>query len=261
MTPNGNLRRRLDSLLKLYCKEQYVKNDPLGEVIKFPKHANREVAAFVAAGFAFGNIKSILAHLRKIWQVTGPDILSFTKRYAVNKEYIAFRELKYRWISPQATASLFRVLGQILKGHGSIESFFIKGQCPNLSESLQSFCERALAYAPPELEAGDLRGLRYFFSLPGSGSACKRLNLFLRWMARNDPPDLGLWSSILPSELVIPLDVHVARVATSLGLTSRKTRDWKMALEITEALRAIEPEDPLKYDFALHKLGVSTSRK
>jgi uncharacterized protein (TIGR02757 family) len=257
MTSDENLRRRLDSMLELYCGEQYVQNDPLGEVMKFTIPADREAAAFVAAGFAFGNIKSILAHLRKIWHVTGPEIADFTKQHIYNAQTAAFNGLKYRWITPRATSALFHVLGKILANYGSIEEFFKIKQNQNYTESLQSFCESALVFTPPGLNEPDLRGMKYFFTLPLSGSACKRLNLFLRWVVRKEPPDLGIWSCITPSDLVIPLDVHVARVAASLGLTSRKTRDWKMAVEITEALRAIDPEDPLKYDFALHKLGVT----
>ncbi len=254
-----SLRSNLDSLLQRFTQEEYVRNDPLGEVLKFDTRADREVAAFVAAAFAFGNIKSILSHLRKIWHVTGMDIAAFTKRYFFNPDFPA---PKYRWITPQATFALFHVLGEILRTHSSIERFFDckprdSSRGSYLTETLQSFSQRALSLAPEKLKKPDLRRLSYFFSSPSGGGACKRLNLFLRWVVRKDPPDLGLWSCLSPAELVIPLDVHIARVAAQLGLTSRKTKDWKMAAQITDALRRIDPHDPLRYDFALHKLGVT----
>ena len=99
--------------------------------------------------------------------------------------------------------------------------------------------------------------MRYFFSSPAGGSACKRLNLYLRWMVRHDPGlDLGLWTEVPPSRLVIPLDTHVARIARYVGLSSRNTADWKMALEVTRALREFDPGDPVKYDFAICRLGI-----
>ncbi len=100
-------------------------------------------------------------------------------------------------------------------------------------------------------------GVRYFFPNPKAGSACKRLNLFLRWMVRpNDGLDLGLWNFAPPSSLVIPLDTHIARIGIYLGWTQRKTAGWNMALDITRALARVDPKDPVKYDFALSRMGI-----
>ena len=103
-------------------------------------------------------------------------------------------------------------------------------------------------------------GVRFFLPSPEDGSTCKRLNLFLRWMVRpDDGVDMGLWHGVSPSQLVIPLDTHVSRISISMGLTGRRTVDWKMAREVTARLRAIEPRDPVKYDFALCRLGMLES--
>lgn len=254
----SNLKKKLDSLLEQFSGESFVHHDPLGEVRKFASRADREVAGFVAAGFAFGNIRSILSNLREIFSRTGRDIAGFTRNHTFAASALSFQGLKYRWITPRATCTLFHVLAEMLRSSGSIENFFKEGRDRDLAVTLRSFSERAMALAPQQLRGSDLRGLRYFFTHPGGGSACKRLNLFLRWMVRTGPPDLGLWSCLTPAELIVPLDVHVARAASEMGLTTRKTRDWKMACEITESLRIIEPRDPLKYDFALHKLGVTS---
>jgi uncharacterized protein (TIGR02757 family) len=99
--------------------------------------------------------------------------------------------------------------------------------------------------------------VRAFLSDPASGSACKRLNLFLRWMVRpDDGLDLGLWAPVRPDQLVIPLDTHEARISRYLGLSDRRTVDWKMAVEVTEGLRRLDPSDPVRYDFALSRLGI-----
>jgi uncharacterized protein (TIGR02757 family) len=100
-------------------------------------------------------------------------------------------------------------------------------------------------------------GLTQFFSSPVNGSACKRANLFLRWMVRDRDIDFGIWKKIPKNKLVIPLDTHIAKISRCLGFTKRKTQDWKMALEVTHALKKLDPEDPLKYDFALCHHGIS----
>jgi uncharacterized protein (TIGR02757 family) len=99
-------------------------------------------------------------------------------------------------------------------------------------------------------------GFKFMFPLPENGSSCKRMNLFLRWMVRKDELDFGLWNSISPSKLVIPVDTHIARISTELGLTKRKNVSWKMAEEITENLKQFDPADPVKYDFAICHIGM-----
>ena len=122
-----------------------------------------------------------------------------------------------------------------------------------------------LARVPPEVGIVEGRNgrlgpgspVRLFFSSPADGSACKRLNLFLRWMVRRSGGlDFGLWSDVSPRRLVIPLDTHVARIARYVGLTTRTTPDWKMALDVTHSLRRFDPGDPVKYDFAICRLGI-----
>ena len=137
------------------------------------------------------------------------------------------------------------------------EGFFLRGHDgghTDVEQSLESFSRRARALA------GDahprLAGVSYFFSRPSAGSACKRLNLYLRWMVRADAVDLGAWSGVSPSQLVVPLDVHVIRVGQCLGLTRLRSPGWRMASEITASLREIDPDDPVRYDFALCHLGM-----
>jgi len=146
---------------------------------------------------------------------------------------------------------------------GSVERFFLRGHVaggPDVSEGLASFTERVLAldhgglYPGRRLPAG--AGVRFFFPSPRSGSACKRLNLYLRWMVRREGVDLGLWRGVDPAHLVIPLDAHIYTIARRVGLTRYRSPGWPMAADITRRLRRLDPRDPVKYDFAFHRIGL-----
>ena len=143
-----------------------------------------------------------------------------------------------------------------------MEGFFLAGDdasAPDVGTALNSFSERALetdlrpAYGarPPKRP-----GVCYFFPRPSAGSACKRLNLFLRWMVRKDEIDLGVWTGVSPARLVVPLDTHVIRLGRCLRLTRYASPGWKMAADITAALRALDPADPVRYDFSLCHVGM-----
>jgi uncharacterized protein (TIGR02757 family) len=147
---------------------------------------------------------------------------------------------------------------------GSIEAFFLEGYEPeaeDLSVALESFSTRALE---TNLRAVYGRkkprpGVGYFFSRPSCGGACKRLNLFLRWMVRRDAVDFGIWTQIPASKLVVPLDTHVIRLGRCLRLTKYVSPGWKMAADITASLRELDPADPVKYDFSLCHIGMNNT--
>jgi uncharacterized protein (TIGR02757 family) len=150
---------------------------------------------------------------------------------------------------------------QMIDRSGSIESFFLEGFDPDADDvegALDSFSKRALAL---DLRAAYGRtpkrpGVCFFFPRPSTGSACKRMNLFLRWMVRRDALDLGAWTGLSPAKLVVPLDTHVIRVGRCLRLTRRISPGWPMARDITASLRQLDPNDPVKYDFAMCHLGM-----
>jgi len=154
-------------------------------------------------------------------------------------------------------------MSRMLVGWGSIESFFVSrtsGDESDMGIRIGNFSEGALDMeCTPYFLPGESRSskVKLFFPRPSGGSACKRLNLFLRWMVRkNDGIDLGLWRSVKPSELIIPLDTHVGRIAYAIGLTDSRQQTWKTALEVTASLSKLDPEDPVKYDFSLCRLGI-----
>jgi hypothetical protein len=151
----------------------------------------------------------------------------------------------------------------MLEGWGSVEAFFcagLDGGSEHLGGALASFSARALAlghgglYGPGALPRD--AGVRFFFPSPEDGSACKRLNLYLRWMVRREGVDLGIWRGVDPGALVIPLDAHIITLGRRLKLTRYRSPGWRMALDITASLRRLDPRDPVKYDFALHRMGL-----
>jgi uncharacterized protein (TIGR02757 family) len=160
-------------------------------------------------------------------------------------------------------ACLLHFTAQILRSHGTLEAFFAEGHRPEAADvgpALASFAGRALALDHgglyPDRRLPAHAGVRFLLPSPEQGSACKRLNLYLRWMVRKDSVDLGLWSAVRPSVLVIPLDVHIYNVARRVRLTSYRSPGWAMARDLTETLRRFDPDDPVKYDFAFHRMGL-----
>jgi uncharacterized protein (TIGR02757 family) len=167
----------------------------------------------------------------------------------------------HRWTRGRDIAALLLILRQMLESAGSLEQFFIQGDdpaAPDIRPGLESFCSRARAMdlRPVYGRRVSRPGAHGFFPLPSGGSACKRLNLFLRWMVRRDAIDLGVWNRLSPARLIIPLDVHVVRVGQCLGLTRHRTPGWSMAAAITAVLRRVDPHDPVRFDFALCHVGM-----
>ena len=243
----------------------YLRTDPLGEVRRFTAPADLEVAAFLAAGLAFGRVDLILAHLRDLWERLdhAPARIVDGWRPADRRRLDGF---VHRWVGPDDLALVLAALGRARRTHGSLRALFLEGYDPaepdlgpSLSRfvrALQDHLRRPGARRAPRVE--DLpQGIRTFFADPARGGACKRLNLYLRWMVRaDDGVDLGLFAPVRPDQLVIPLDTHVARISRYLGLSGRRTPDWKMAAEVTASLKRWDAGDPVRFDFAISRLGI-----
>ena len=253
----AGLKAALDDLYASYNRADAVA-DPIDLVRRYPADADREVVGFLAAGLAFGRVASILQSTERLLAVLGPAPAAFVGAFDPGRDGGAFASLGHRWTRGEDLAAIVLVLRRMFDEAGSIEGFFLRGHDAgrtDVEHSLESFSSRARALA------GDahprLSGLSYFFPRPSAGSACKRLNLYLRWMVRADAVDLGAWSGVSPSQLIVPLDVHVIRVGRCLGLTRLLSPGWRMASEITASLREIDPDDPVRYDFALCHVGMS----
>ena len=257
----ARLKPALDDLYRQYNYADRLA-DPIEVVRRYPDPADREIAAFCAAGLAFGRVASVLQSLERLLAVMAPSPAAFVSRFDPARDARQFDALGHRWTRGRDLAALVWVLKQMVAARGSIERFFLDGydaDAADIGPALEAFSTAALCL--------DLRriygarrpartGVAYFFPKPSGGSACKRLNLFLRWMVRHDGVDFGLWRCVSASKLIIPLDTHIVRLGRCLRLTTCTSPGWRMAAQITAALRILDPDDPVKYDFSLCHLGM-----
>ena len=252
------------ALDRLYADFNYPDSaaDPIQIVRRYERPDDREVVAFCAASLAFGRVGSVMQSIDQLMAVMGPRPAEYVRAFEPRRDGAAFNHLVHRWTRGRDLAALVWILRQMLDRSGSIESFFLEQDdhsSTDVAHALDSFSERALALDLAAVYGRAARrrtGVCYFFPRPSAGSGCKRLNLFLRWMVRRDALDLGVWTRVSPAKLVVPLDTHVVRVGRCLQLTRYTSPGWKMARDITASLRRIDPDDPVKYDFALCHIGM-----
>jgi uncharacterized protein (TIGR02757 family) len=257
------LKEKLDDLYLSY-DASYVNSDPVQFPHRYREAHDREVASFIASALAYGSVATIKKDLERIFTVLGPSPYEAILATRSDELLSVFRGFKHRFTTARHLAWFLLITKEILSEFGSLRAFFLKGYLhdgPSIKDSLVSFVDGLLRYGDGSIyrSVEDARkdGALFLVPSPQTGSACKRLNLFLRWMVRTaDNIDFGLWPEVSPSQLVIPLDTHMARLSHYLGLTRRKTSDWKTAEDITRTLRTLDPVDPLKYDFSLTRLGI-----
>ena len=264
VSPPPDLKSLLD---KLYAGRSLVhlENDPLSRCRRFASPEDREVAALIASAFSYGNVRIILKTLDGIFGALGSSPRHFVEQFEPKRGLRSFAGFRHRFNDAADLCALLLATRLMLEAAGSIEGFFLQGHDAgeeDVTRSLTTFSAAVLAQEyRPVFGTSTVPTNSYFpffFPSPASGSACKRLCMFLRWLVRpDDGIDLGVWSGVSPSQLVVPVDLHIRRIARSLGLTSRNQADWKMAREITARLRELDPDDPVKYDFALCHLGIS----
>ena len=237
-------------------------SDPVQIVRRYKARADREVVGFCAAALAFGRVGSVLHSIEALLHVMGPHPAAFVRGFKPIRDSRRIEPLVHRWIRGRDLVALLLILQRMLRESGSIEEFFVEGDdpdAPDVGPALDSFTRRALETDLHEAYGGPTPkrlGVCYFFPRPSAGSACKRLNLFLRWMVRKDAVDMGVWTRIHPSRLIVPLDTHVIRLGHCLRLTRYVSPGWKMAAEITASLRALNAADPVRYDFSLCHVGM-----
>lgn len=257
----ADTRTRLDDLYRTFDHVNSA-TDPIHIVRRYADRADREVVGFCAAALAFGRVASVIQSIEALLRAMGPHPAAFVRGFSAARDRGPLEPLVHRWIRGRDLVALLVILQRMLRDAGSLEAFFLAGDdasTPDVGAALDSFSRRALetdlrpAYGarPPQRP-----GVCYFFPRPSAGSACKRLNLFLRWMIRKDAIDLGVWTGVSPARLVVPLDTHVIRLGRCLRLTRYASPGWKMAADITAALRTIDPIDPVRYDFALCHVGM-----
>jgi uncharacterized protein (TIGR02757 family) len=220
-----------------------------------------EIAAFLAAELAYGRVQQIQKSLTCLLGRMGESPLKFVRNFDKAKKD-KLKDFKHRFTTGDDISDLLELLRDVLGKFGSIENFFADGYSendPNIISALSKFCDSLLDMYARGHNGHITRGLSYLLPRPirpGRSSACKRLNLFLRWMVRNDDVDAGLWKSIDKAKLIVPVDVHMGRLCRILGLYDQKTISLSAAVKITEGFAEIELADPVKYDFALSRIGI-----
>jgi uncharacterized protein (TIGR02757 family) len=253
-TTDGKLKNFLDTAVARYNTPDFIPNDPIRIPHGFENLQDREIMGFWTATLAWGQRKTIIQNAERLVQLMDGAPYDFIRNHA-EQDRARFLDFKHRTFQATDTLWFLEYLQNYYRKNQSLETAFSRHLTPGDTD-----VEKALAgfhrdffdhpWAPERT--------RKHVATPARGSTCKRLNMFLRWMVRQDDRgvDFGVWRKIRPAQLLIPLDVHVERVARRFGLLERKQTDWHAVLELTGNLRRFDSEDPVKYDFALFGLGV-----
>lgn len=254
----SRLRKRLDRIYRNFDFAFHLRHDPLVLVHGYSDPQDQEIVALIAALFSYGRVDLFKKALqRQVFGMMGESPHEFIRNFARRSE-ARFGRFRYRFNSAGDLILLLRALRSILYTYGNLENLFLIHHKPfegSVKSGLEGFVGEILFEASRHGSLSE--GFLHLLPRPSRGSACKRLNLFLRWMVRNTDVDLGLWKNPSRDALVIPLDTHIARIAACLGLTGRRSNGWRTAEEITNVLRELSPTDPLKYDFVLSHHGIA----
>ncbi|HUU59647.1 MAG TPA: TIGR02757 family protein [Phycisphaerae bacterium] len=243
-------REALEDLYQTYNRRRFVAPDPVQFLYAYADSGDREVVALIAACLSYGRVAQILRSIGRVLEPMGPRPARFLRDTGPSQLRRTFAGFRHRFTGGEDLVALLAAVRRVLRRHGTLECCFAAGARPQeetVLPALGAFVDEVRRFGGP-------RG--HLLPHPGKGSACKRLNLFLRWMVRNDEVDPGGWSAIPPAALIVPLDVHMHRMARALGATRRKAADGRTAVEVTAAFRAIQPDDPVRYDFALTRMGI-----
>jgi len=252
---------KLKELLEYHYKHfdrTKIAPDPLQFPHQFNNLADIEIAAFISSIFAYGNVTQINNTLKTIFEKLGKspaEFLSLTNPTHIEK---IFKGFKHRFYTDVDIIIFFTFLNKTLI-NDSIKNIFYSGlnsDEKNLKNAISSFSNYCLMGMKQLCNKELTHGMKFMFPLPEKGSACKRMNLFLRWMVRKDELDFGLWNEIPASKLIIPVDTHIAQISKKLKLTNKTIANWQMAEEITKNLKKYDKRDPVKYDFALCHIGI-----
>ena len=244
------LKKKLDILYNQYNRRRYVHPDPLEFLYSYKKIREREIVGLIASSLAYGRVAQILKSVSLVLDKMNPSPFLFLKNSTYKSIYMTFEGFKHRFAGSSELAALLWGMKNVIERFGSLHKCFLDG----LSKYDETII-RAMTFFSTQL-AFDRTKPGHLVALPEKGSACKRMNLFLRWMVRKDSVDPGGWGGIPLSMLIIPIHTHMHRISLALNLTKRKQANMNTALVITSEFKKIVPEDPVKYDFALTRLGI-----
>lgn len=247
----NDLKEFLEAKVLQYNLPQFIESDPIQIPHKFIKKEDIEIAGFLAATISWGNRKSIITNANKMMDLLDNAPYDFIRNHK-SSDLKQLESFVHRTFNGDDFIQFVKSLQNIYKNHGGLERIFAKHSEPS---STQTGIHHFKNYF---FEIDHVQRTQKHVSDPLKNSAAKRINMFLRWMVRNDNTgvDFGIWKSLSPAQLSCPLDVHSGNVARALGLLHRKQNDAKALAELDASLRALDKNDPVKYDFALFGLGV-----
>jgi uncharacterized protein (TIGR02757 family) len=252
------IKDALEELYSRYNHKKLIPPDPLQFVYQYSAPADMEIAGLLSAALAYGRVQQIEKSLTDLFGRMGKSPSEFVRNFNPAKRN-KLADFKHRFNTGDDISDLLELLQEVIGKFGSIEKFFARG-CGkndiNITNALSKFCNSLVAMHGKRKDSSMSRGFKYLLSSPTNGSACKRLNLFLRWMVRDDDVDTGLWKSVDKSRLIVPMDVHMGRLTKILGFHDRKNIGFNTAVAVTECFAEIQPGDPVKYDFALSRVGI-----
>jgi uncharacterized protein (TIGR02757 family) len=259
MPVTDRLKQPLDRLSREYDWTVRVKQDAIQFPLRYTDPADIELAGLFASCMAYGRVDLFGAQVSLVLERMGESPARFVWGFDLKKHREVFAGFGYRFNRERDVLAFCLAAQRIVVRHGSLRAFFLEGYSSGHGHVGPAVEHFAAGFRQQDLSAVFSRnrlsyGFKHWFPLPSTGGACKRLHLYLRWMVRREAPDFGIWAEVPPSALLMPVDTHIENMARSLGLTRRRSRNWSMVEEITAGLRQLDPEDPVKYDFALcHK--------
>ena len=239
----------LDELVLRYEVPDFIKDDPIQFCHNYKDKKDIEIAGFIASLFAYGNRKIFIKKLYEFFNLAQNQPLKFI----CNGDLKCLKDFNYRFIKDFDIIEILLIMRNLYTKDGGLEELFKYGY----SNGREMIFKTVVDYFYSRVKNSVGQGFYHAIPNPNNGGAMKRMCMYLRWMVRKGNVDLGLWDFMPASELLIPLDVHVARLSREMGLLTRKANDFKAVLELTEKLKEFDANDPTKYDFAIFGLGVN----
>ncbi len=248
-------------MYRKYNRAEYIGSDPLMFVFDYDTAGEREVVGLLASCLAYGRVVQIQASVRRLLGAMGNSPREFVLNFSA-KDHKHLAGFKHRFNDEYDMIIMLGAMKAMLKKFGSLENAmmsYYSSEDKNILLALGGFC----GFLNSHIEADPLfpkgKAVKYLLSAPAGGSPCKRLNMFLRWMVRSDEVDPGVWKKIPASKLIVPMDTHLARLSRIIGFHNKNAVNLKTAVEVTAKFAEIAPEDPVKYDFCLSRVGIVES--
>lgn len=239
----------LDKLAEKYDKKLFIKDDPIQFVYRFTKPEEQELAGFISALFAYGSRKVFIQKLYDLFSIMDYKPIDYIKR----GKFSNLNGFNYRFAKEYDVIKILKILNKLYQSE-SIKSLFRYGY--ESTNTISGMLQIVADYFYSNVDE-ITQGFAFMLANPKNGGAMKRMNMYLRWMVRNSDVDLGLWDFIPKSELLIPLDTHVAKISRQMGLITRKSNDMRTVIELSNKLKEFDNADPTKYDFAIYGLGIN----